>query len=239
MLIIGDIHGNYEKAKAFLDYKPEEEHCFVGDYTDSFIASNEDIIKTMQLIFDSNAIVLSGNHDNQYYKNSGMFTLCSGYRHAYAAMFVDMFEKYKHRIQASCIADDFFVCHGGVTKEFGAGFETIKQMNHFCNSEFNLFKNSVMPWENGPSIFYIGGFRGGDNQYSGIFWATMQYEQFDERFNIVCGHTHKREPRIELFQDKMHVCVDCPKYVCFNTKTKHLEDFFPVGKNRDQLEIKY
>jgi predicted phosphodiesterase len=48
-LIISDLHGNYAKCKTFIEYKPEEEHIILGDFMDSFSASDEDIIATFQL----------------------------------------------------------------------------------------------------------------------------------------------------------------------------------------------
>ena len=35
-IIVGDIHGNVEKVRVFLEYRPEVEHVALGDYVDSF-----------------------------------------------------------------------------------------------------------------------------------------------------------------------------------------------------------
>ena len=244
MLVVGDIHGNYSKAKCFLNYKPEEQHCFVGDYTDSFKATNDEIIQTMKMIFESDAITLSGNHDNQYFTNSNYKMKCTGYRdEAYG--FVHIMEMYKDKILGSCISDGFIITHGGITKSLTKtlGIDNIEDMNEYINFEFNQFKNSVVKQDVLSNIFNIGSCRGGSNQYSGIFWADYRYENFDKSFNQIFGHSHTSEPKM-IYQGKsdrrvLHVCVDCPQYFCFNTKTKQIEDFFPeeFKKTRHMMEV--
>jgi predicted phosphodiesterase len=245
-LIVGDIHGNYAKAKAFLDYKPEEEHIFVGDLYDSYTATDYTILTTAEMIYNSNATILSGNHDNQYFKSSGDFTMCSGCRYGMIQIFQTLVEKNKHKINASCIRDGFFICHGGVQDLFGEKFNTIEDMNDFCNSEFDEFKNLPIVETNPSIIFNINSFRGGNDAFSGIFWASYGYDKFDERFNIVCGHTHKKEPRSTLQLSTeglvtMHVCVDCDKFMCFNTVTRKFEDMIPesMKQDRDKYEINF
>lgn len=243
MLVCGDIHGNYAKAKAFLEYKPEEEHCFVGDYTDSFKATDEEIIKTMELIFESDAVVLAGNHDNQYFRFAGHFTKCSVYRVYSADLFVNVIEKYKNKIKAAHVVDDHIIVHGGIHSQFGRAFDNIEDICNYCNKEFEMFKITP-PSRTYSSIFNISGIRGGWDQYSGIFWATYGYEKFDHRFNIVCGHTHKKDPRMMPIgkiarSQHVHVCVDCDSFTCYNTKTKQFEDFIPeeLKSKRHSVEI--
>lgn len=227
-LCIGDIHGNFEKAKAFLEYKPEVEHIFVGDYTDSFSASDEEIIKTMKMIFNSNAIILAGNHDNQYFKTAGRFTKCTGYRTNYN--FVHMMESYKDKIIASYVVDDFIITHAGITKAIGRNFDNIIDLNDWINEEFERFKNAVVQTESYSPIFNIGSCRGGWDTYGGVFWADYRCEKYDYRFNQVFGHSHRSFPNIWNVGKKNQqtfVLIDCPQFFCFNTETYSFEDFFP------------
>lgn len=67
-IIIGDIHGDIKKARAFLEYEPEKEHVALGDYVDS---PKEDItldeeLACLDLLLASNAVLLWGNHDLIY-----------------------------------------------------------------------------------------------------------------------------------------------------------------------------
>ncbi len=46
-IIVGDIHGNVEKVKTFLVYKPGDVHVALGDYLDSFHEPQERKIGTL------------------------------------------------------------------------------------------------------------------------------------------------------------------------------------------------
>jgi hypothetical protein len=240
-LCCGDIHGNYPKAKAFLEYRPEKEHVFVGDYFDSFRATDSLLAETAKMIFDSNSICLVGNHDMQYFSNATAHMKCSGFRPE-AFSFIHLMEMYKHRIQATYVVDDFIVAHGGIVRELGRHFDDINELSEWINSEFDQFKNDVVIRESHSRIFNISGARGGSDTFSGPFWADYRYENYDVRFNQVFGHSHTSAP-YELQTEKFTqlICVDCPQYICFNTETKNFEDFFPeeFKRSRDMLEKAY
>jgi predicted phosphodiesterase len=51
-IIVGDIHGDLEKAQAFLAYKPGHEHIALGDYLDSFYEPIERQIECIKLLMD-------------------------------------------------------------------------------------------------------------------------------------------------------------------------------------------
>lgn len=230
-LIVGDVHGNLAKTQAFLEWKPEVQHIFVGDFMDSYTASDDEIVRCLQEALDSNSIILSGNHDNQYYRNAGRFTMCSGYRFGSSEIFVHLIESNKDRFKACHVVDNYFVCHGGISEQFGSNFNTIEDIEEFCNKEFDQFKNTPVPQTIGSIIFNVGRNRGGCDMFNGIFWASIGMEQFDTRFNQVVGHTHREEPKIFSYINDnsvvKHVGVDCPQYICYNTETHQLEDFMP------------
>ncbi|OGU15467.1 MAG: hypothetical protein A2076_19005 [Geobacteraceae bacterium GWC2_53_11] len=67
-IIIGDIHGDIEKAKAFLDYEQDKEHVALGDYVDNVkkgITLNDELA-CLDLLLNSDAVLLWGNHDLAY-----------------------------------------------------------------------------------------------------------------------------------------------------------------------------
>jgi len=247
-LIAGDIHGNYAKAKAFLEYRPEEEHIFVGDYTDSFKATDEDIVRTMQMIFQSDAVTLAGNHDIQYFNSATNELKCTGFRGD--TIFVHVMETYKDKIFASVVRDNFIITHGGVTAGLThyAPLDDINELNEWLNSEFDKFKNYPMPMSPLSKIFNIASCRGGYHTYGGIFWGDYRYEKFDLNFNQIFGHTSGSQPKTftegKKGKEVMRVCVDAPQFYCFNTKTRLIEDFMPdqFRKNpteRDMLEQRF
>lgn len=246
-LVVGDIHGNMAKAKMFLAYKPEEQHIFVGDFTDSYHASDKDIIDTFQHVLEfSDAVILMGNHDIQYFKNSSRALKCTGYRDSYAHILEQIIEKNKEDLWATCIADGYLISHGGIGKALTkyTGFKTIEEINEWCNSEFDKWKNSPVIHETLSPIFNIGSARGGWDKYSGIFWADYRYEKYDLRFNQVFGHSCMSEPKYMVVgkkPHKIHVCVDSPQFICYNTKTHLFEDFMQeeFKSTRDMLERRF
>jgi len=65
-IICSDLHCNWEKVERFLAYKPEEEHIFAGDILDSYRYSFDSAIKSLNLLLESDCILLWGNHDIVY-----------------------------------------------------------------------------------------------------------------------------------------------------------------------------
>lgn len=241
-LVLGDVHGNYPKVKAFLEYRPEKEHIFVGDYTDSFRASDSLIIETTKMIFDSDAICLVGNHDLQYFQNASRAMQCTGFR-PLAYGFIHLMEMYKHRLQASCVRDGYIITHGGISKGMSDYMTdiSIEEISKWFNHVFDEFKNSPLVPETLSPIFNCR-FSGGTDTFSGPFWARYKFEEYEIRFNQIFGHTRSDHPvDIQTKNFTELICVDCPQYVCYNTETKQFEDFFPeeFKKSRDRLETTY
>jgi len=69
-IIISDIHGDIEKARAFLSYRPEAEHIVLGDLVDNVRKgiTLDDELACLDLLFSSNTKTLWGNHDLAYTK---------------------------------------------------------------------------------------------------------------------------------------------------------------------------
>jgi len=66
-IVIGDIHGDLTKARAFLDLEPAIEHVVLGDLIDSRKrATFEGELACLELLLESDAILIWGNHDLAY-----------------------------------------------------------------------------------------------------------------------------------------------------------------------------
>lgn len=237
MSIIGsDFHGNKAKAEAFIKYKPEEEHIHLGDSFDSYVASDADIIETFNLLMSNNVKNLWGNHDIMYLTNAHDYFQCSGLRGSYYKEVQQLLELHKHKMDASLVRDGFLLAHGGLSKKLGKNFETVEDASEWINAEFNWYKNNpVIPRSLSP-IFDIGYGRGGREDVSGVFWLTYGRENYDHRFNQICGHTNSDSIRVTKHKDDiLHVCVDTEKWHCYNTKTREIEDFMPEHLRADPL----
>jgi UDP-2,3-diacylglucosamine pyrophosphatase LpxH len=238
-LCISDVHGNLAKVKAFLEYKPDEEHIIIGDLFDSYLATDHQIIRSIEYIMDHDVTLICGNHDLVYLPNAHWYFECTGNRRN--PEFRKLMRNNLDRFQGSLIRNNHLICHGGLSKFHGKKFDDIVQANFHINEDFNNYINSPVMPESLSWIFDIGSMRGGRQQVGGIFWLSFGYEKYDTRFNQVCGHTKKKEPQIIVNKESIHVCIDSPKFICYNTETRELEDFFPDKyiKIRDKLEIVY
>lgn len=230
MLVCGDIHGNYSKAKAFLEYKPSEQHLFTGDYVDSFIAKDEDIARTFKLIFeDKNSIKLVGNHELHYLSNVHNYMMASGRRNN--PIYIHLINMYKHDMKAAVLADNYIITHAGITKALSRNFTEAEDVVDWVEEEWKWYINNPVVPESLSLIFNIGSCRGGRQHFGGPFWADYRFEKFDNRFNQIFGHSHSKESKImevrkqkEQHERKRHILVDCPKFECFNTITGQMED---------------
>jgi hypothetical protein len=235
-LITSDLHGNYAKCKAFIEYKPEKEHIILGDFMDSFPASDADIIATFKLAIDSGCVCLCGNHELPYLSNAHSYFRCTGNR--YSPELFHIVNVYKHQLHGSLVRDNYLLTHGGLSKKHGKPFSSIEEASEWINSEFAWYLEQPVAPESLSSIFDIGSIRGGIQDVSGIFWCSIGHEKMDPRFNQIVGHTCRLEPLV-LFEGrgknkKKHIGIDSPKYICYNTATHELEDFIPDEFRHDE-----
>ena len=110
-LVIGDLHGNLTKARAFLNYKSDVEHICLGDYIDSFNETPEKQLECLDILINSDAILLWGNHDIHYLPNSPWN--CIGFQPGMEDAFGNIFsDAFKHdRIVAAYAVDDWLCTH--------------------------------------------------------------------------------------------------------------------------------
>jgi Calcineurin-like phosphoesterase len=111
-IIVGDIHGNLEKVKAFLAYKPDHEHVALGDYLDSFHEPIERQLECIKLLMDSSAVLLWGNHDLHYLRVP-LFQY-PGFQAEHAEMLQTLLEENIGRFCPAHVADGWLCTHAGV-----------------------------------------------------------------------------------------------------------------------------
>lgn len=232
-LILGDIHGNLDKAQKFVAHKPEETHIFVGDYVDSFDESDEQILFTLKFCIESSAVLLLGNHDLHYFSEPPFS--CSGHRHWLQKGLNEIFEAFVSRFVPCIAVDGFIVTHGGVSNEFGNSALKAKNVDVIAEKITTLWQTyldtrfSRKP--NSPriqnSLFAISPTRGGMDRFSGPFWADYRS---DNLFGVpqVFGHSRtpigniiKVGPKLASFA----IGCDNDRRICFNSTTKEAETF--------------
>lgn len=229
-LIIGDLHGDIEKLKAFLKHKPDEEHIHVGDICDDWTASDKQIEDTIKLCFvkKSKLINLVGNHDINYMAFPPFN--CSGHRWQ-AEKTYDLIRKHEKKFKMAVVRDDFLITHGGVDAYFNRHNMTVEDIADYIENQWQRWLTSdrfVGYWRE-QDIFWISRVSGGTSEYGGPLWARPGFDNVDKAYSQVFGHTERRDgPRAEYFDPNtgvIHFNVDGKRYICFNTKTRQLETF--------------
>jgi hypothetical protein len=138
-VVVGDIHGDIEKAQAFLGYKPEAEHVALGDYLDSFTLPFEQQVECLNLLMDSRAVLLLGNHECHYLKHP-LFQF-AGYQQVHAAELQDLMEYNLFRFKAAHVADGWLCTHAGVNSRYTERQTDVTVLAEMFNSSWQTYLN--------------------------------------------------------------------------------------------------
>src|SRR6266571_1550324 len=189
-IICGDIHGHVEKVRAFLGHKPEEEHIALGDYLDSFYEPQGRQLLALQLLLDSKAVLLWGNHDLHYLKMPPF--ICTGYQHKNEQVYRDLIETNKYRFLAAYAVDGWLLTHAGCHIRLAKHKTDVVAIADRLNKKMAEYLEK--PYEPGSEgIFAVGGGRGGGCRNGGIFWYDFKRETGLAPVKQIFGHTETRE----------------------------------------------
>lgn len=187
-IIATDIHGDPAVTKALLNFRPTELHICLGDLVDSRErpSSLEKEAECLDLLLQSDSILLWGNHDLAYlperpWKCYGNFS---------EIVFRKQFDAARDRFLAAYSVDGWLCTHAGISpkvarvlaKEVATSDQVA--VAAWLNSEFNRELRFQLP-HNGPDelryghgpLFKIPVCRGGTDEYGGIFWFDAFGEQ--------------------------------------------------------------
>jgi hypothetical protein len=194
-IIVGDIHGCTEKVQSFLNYRPEEQHIALGDYVDSFYESPERQLLALQMLLDSNAILLWGNHDFNYHRVPPFFS--SGYQFGEEEPYQRLFEDHQSRFKAAYAVDGRLCTHAGLPGWLAQDITDVHVLADMLNDR--LAEWLASPSATADGIFAIGKARGGSGRYNsgGIFWFDFKREG-DRLAGVkqIFGHTETKKPLV-------------------------------------------
>lgn len=246
--MVGDIHGNVEKAKEFLAYKPEVEHVALGDYVDSFTESAERQLGCLQLLLDSNTVLLWGNHDLHYLREPPF--RCTGYQENNHLLH-ELIENNKDRFVAAHVADGWLCTHAGGHGNLSQGISDVETLSVEFNKKIALFIRYPYPQREG--IWAVGKSRGGFSGPGGIFWFDFKREAgIDLGIKQIFGHTEVPEPIInDHYVPKSYVALDTTnnkenmylydtvlnELVCLPTQKPKKSDTSPTRELVDKYKI--
>ena len=212
-IVASDLHGNLSKVKRFLEYLPDIEHVFAGDILDSRVPhSVEEQTEALKLLINSPAILLWGNHEQNYWTPPRM---CSGYQSDGAGTYTHILSENKSRFKNAHLADGYIITHAGIHNRLEVPSKVTT-----CVSRLNYNKVTNMN--------AIGYSRGGDRPSGGIFWYDYKhdYDKLSQKFNQVFGHCPSKFPWEDRQEGYHHVCVNTSEqkenFWVFDTSTQQL-----------------
>ena len=239
ILTIGDIHGR-TTWKTFADipnllsanelsagkdlFIPQyDKYVFVGDYTDSFDVSNEEIknnllhIIRFKRLYPEHVILLWGNHDIYYYLNQPWLpvkTWCSGFR---PDMHYDLYEifneSYKH-FRLAFQVDKYLWTHAGVHEGWynHRFLPKFNELDKFGNEFENLADELNFAFDRRlECIFDIDPLRGGTGtKVGGPLWVhkTQILHKPLRRFQQIAGHNPNRHITTVIMKDRSITLCD-------------------------------
>jgi len=222
ILTIGDIHGRDNWKNILNKNKDLNKIIFTGDYVDSFTKPNVEILSNLKDIinfkkeYDTDVILLIGNHDCQYLIGYGYPEYgCNGFRPEMLPDLQQLFYENRELFQFSYQLDNYLWTHAGISskwyktrfKEVFEDFDT----NTLSEALNYTFDNKL------ECIFDVGYKRGGRKPTGGPLWADM-YELIHngmplKDYNQIVGHNPVKYIRQERFGvNRSIVFTDCLEY---------------------------
>lgn len=201
ILVIPDLHGK-SRWKYAVEQLTFDKVVFVGDYTDCFYHTNNDIIENLRNVVEfamqTKSILLMGNHDLQYAYSAGPSDVnyrCSGYRPEIAFMLRHIFESNKSLFQVCYLEPNtkLLFSHAGISSKWWksvsqqlieqdwiADVDTIADILNKTNQTSNQYLLHVVGWS-----------RGGSKPAGGLTWADKTETQSGiiKGYHQIVGHT--------------------------------------------------
>ncbi len=196
-IVASDFHGNVSKCRRFLEYKPEEEHVFAGDAVDSYNESAESQLKVLNMLLESNCILLYGNHELSYHRKHRME--CSGRHYTGMQTFPTLLDNPRWKL--AHVADDYLITHAGVSEKHVFRYNSINNLAKRINKDLAKKTNGV---------FDVGFCRGGFKSCGGPLWFDFRFDHpgLSQKFNQVFGHCSLLKPYEEKTATYHHACIN-------------------------------
>jgi len=206
-IVVGDIHGNVEKARVFLEYRPDEVHIALGDYLDSPLEPLVRQLKALQLLMDSPAVLLWGNHELHYLEPPPFY--CSGFQSREAVLQKIIAANYG-RFIAAWVADDWLCTHAGCSTKLSQGQTAIE-----IAARINDAMTAWLQRGEKHRIFDIGIARDGAAALGGCFWFDLREERLwlDSGNRQIFGHTAFDVP--EVTENHVALNTECNRESVF------------------------
>lgn len=208
--VFGDIHCS-DIWKKYIDLSCDK-IVFLGDYVDSYIYSNEQMINNLKDIIQfkldnlDKVVLLYGNHEFNYlYPHTNEFK-CSGLRPEIQYDIYDILHPNKNLFQNAYQIEDVIFTHAGI------------QHNWFVERYKGDIDKNIADQLNKPkdkwqeiTLHDVGYLRGGMRcNVGGIFWCDRQeLKKPLQGFKQIVGHTPVDKPKQHTTKNAEVLFCDC------------------------------
>lgn len=198
---------------------------FMGDYMDSFTYSGNECINNLMDIIafatkHDNVDLLWGNHDLHYrhiFESYSQRLKSSGFNDSIKYMAHTLFIDNRHLFHAAVQIGNVLWSHAGVTKEmYAAILQDINTIDMFnvtdpkeLNSKLGAALYILYESYKYDKLFNISKYRGGSDDFAGIFWADQIETSDDIGLHQVIGHTPVQNIVYKATSEHKHYYVDC------------------------------
>jgi UDP-2,3-diacylglucosamine pyrophosphatase LpxH len=206
-IIIGDLHGR--DCWQQIDIRKFDKVVFLGDYVDSFVKSDQDILENLKKIIrlkkrrPEKVVLLLGNHDVQYLHFPRY--LCSGFRPSMQPALSALFNKNRSLFQMAYQHGSHIFTHAGITNAWYDEFlrlpilAQIREENDTVAGLINKVESSTQRYLLYATSIYRGGYSNGS-----FLWADVKETIVDmlHGYHQVVGHTQVDQVQTISFTDR-------------------------------------
>jgi predicted phosphodiesterase len=213
-IVIGDIHGDIEKATAFLEHEPEKEHVALGDYLDSYTVGAEQQLECLKLLMASNAVLLLGNHECHYLKNP-LFRF-AGYNFNHARMFQEILEVNIQRFKVAYAVDGWLCTHAGVNSQYTEQESNVAVLAEIFNNSWELYLKHRLA-DHHASYLYQSIFRFN-------FRIFVEGNLLPTNIKQIFGHVENNNPIVEQEYIALDTTNNSNRFWIYDTEKNSLLD---------------
>lgn len=231
-IAIGDLHGSDHWK--IIDLNNYDKIIFIGDYVDSFIYSDVEILHNLKKIIEfkkqnsDKVILLWGNHDYMYWRYPMSDFMCSGFRRTYQSELSDLFMRNHMLFKIAFQVNKYLFTHAGIISTW---FKKYKKLYDRFVIDYNCkdiadFLN-MLPYTSSENILAtVGWVRGGSSIGSPI-WADISETKKSLLFGYhqIAGHTWTKQIEHHKMQKNTSIIyIDCN-----NPRGKENFDFYELN----------
>jgi len=250
-LVIPDIHLAHKKAQKIIDKESADRVVFLGDYFDDFNDTPDQNIQTAAYVkenwlYNSNCILLMGNHDANYAYGGNPSARCSGYSYEKSRAINSIWEKRDwEQLKFHTWLKDIHGRNKILLTHAGFSDKIWRLIRQRYDSNISLFLNyneakahKALRNNLGHWTYQIGESRGGRFDSGGICWADftkpVRSPEFKPIFDVdqIVGHSFQGKKH--GFRKRKHKKVLRSENWCIDTALRCYAIW-----NEEKVEIKY